>query len=71
MMEILATGNSIAVLAELVDALDSGSSVRKDFRVRFSFLVAGVRRLSPLINQLGERSRTPTSATANLLKHPV
>jgi hypothetical protein len=36
MMEILITGNSSAVLAELVDALDSGSSVRKDFRVRVS-----------------------------------
>ncbi len=36
MMEILMTGNTSAVLAELVDALDSGSSVRKDFRVRVS-----------------------------------
>jgi hypothetical protein len=36
MMEILITDNSSAVLAELVDALDSGSSVRKDFRVRVS-----------------------------------
>jgi hypothetical protein len=34
MMEILTAGT--AVLAELVDALDSGSSVRKDFRVRVS-----------------------------------
>jgi hypothetical protein len=36
MMEILEIGNSSAGLAELVDALDSGSSVRKDFRVRVS-----------------------------------
>jgi hypothetical protein len=34
-MEILATDHH-AGLAELVDALDSGSSVRKDFRVRVS-----------------------------------